>query len=666
MKQSLTRVSMIFFSILLLQVLSMDTIFAEKKPTEVGGMIRSDTVWTKEQSPYLLTRDLQISYGRSLVVEPGVVIEGGNHSIQAFGTLKAKGSKNSNVIFKNVHVKPGSNAMDKPYLIHIEHSEVTGGSIYSPTGNAIYGSLILRDSKLINTSYLYIWYPTSDVYIERNIFKHAGGISVGTSDDVKVYIRNNVFYQQNSPYEQYAIMNWASYGKSETIVENNSFLSTDRIALRLPSGYQNSKMTASNNYWNTTDPNIIESMIYDQEDDLASADFISYQPSLSQPHSRTPFLDITAPTWHTNSQLRASKIGQTSMHLEWTPASDNVAVTHYRIYQNDTLLTTVSGKTHTLHVKNLDPFQAYHFRIEAGDKEGNWSKETIEQSFKTTDTTKPTWREDSEFFASDIKETSLTLYWTAASDNVMVSHYRIYQGDQLLATVPASQQSFTVKKLAPFQTYRFRVEAGDEAGNWSSKSVKLSVKTTDITPPKWPKNSQLTATNTKQTSLTLNWTPATDNAAVSHYRIYQGDDLLTTVSGSKQSFTVKNLSPFQSYRFRVEAGDKAGNWSSKSLRLTAKTTDTTSPKWPEGSQISASNIKKTSLTLNWNRATDNAAVSHYRIYLGDELLTTVSGNRQSFTVKNLAASQTYRFRIEAGDKAGNWTSKGPKKSFKTL
>ena len=76
------------------------------------------------------------------------------------------------------------------------------------------------------------------------------------------YIRNNVFYQQGSG--EAAIS--AVFIKVIPIIEYNSFLSTDRIALKL--AYQTAQMIAGNNFWNTADTSVIDSMIYDRNDDL--------------------------------------------------------------------------------------------------------------------------------------------------------------------------------------------------------------------------------------------------------------------------------------------------------------------------------------------------------------------------------------------------------------
>ena len=54
----------------------------------------------------------------------------------------------------------------------------------------------------------------------------------------------------------------------------------------------NSKMTAKNNYWNTSDPAVIESMIYDRNDDLNIYNYIEYEPFLTAPHPDTPTLNF--------------------------------------------------------------------------------------------------------------------------------------------------------------------------------------------------------------------------------------------------------------------------------------------------------------------------------------------------------------------------------------
>ncbi|MEW7280286.1 GEVED domain-containing protein [Aquimarina sp. 2201CG1-2-11] len=67
----------------------------------------------------------------------------------------------------------------------------------------------------------------------------------------------------------------------------------------------------------------------------------------------------------------------------------------------------------------------------------------------------------------------------------------------------------------------------------------------------------LAASNIAQTSLNLNWTASTDNVAVTGYDIYQGSNVITTVTST--NYTVTGLTANTAYQFRVKAKDAAGN-----------------------------------------------------------------------------------------------------------
>jgi hypothetical protein len=84
------------------------------------------------------------------------------------------------------------------------------------------------------------------------------------------------------------VLNYVRYGTSDTVVENNSFRSTDRIALSLPVGYTNTEMTATSNHWDATTTSVIDAMMFDKNDDLGPAGFIVYDPIFTAPHAKTP------------------------------------------------------------------------------------------------------------------------------------------------------------------------------------------------------------------------------------------------------------------------------------------------------------------------------------------------------------------------------------------
>ncbi|MCJ8155022.1 endonuclease [Chryseobacterium sp. SSA4.19] len=83
----------------------------------------------------------------------------------------------------------------------------------------------------------------------------------------------------------------------------------------------------------------------------------------------TPVIDTQAPTAATN--LVASNPTSNSISLSWNAATDNIAVTGYDIYANNTFRTYVSGTTAV--VSGLAPSTAYTFYVIAKDAGGNSS-----------------------------------------------------------------------------------------------------------------------------------------------------------------------------------------------------------------------------------------------------------------------------------------------------
>ena len=77
--------------------------------------------------------------------------------------------------------------------------------------------------------------------------------------------------------------------------------------------------------------------------------------------------------------------------------------------------------------------------------------------------------------ASNVTQTTLTLSWTASSDNVGVTGYDVYQGGSNLGSVTGTSANIT--GLTAGTTYSFTVTASDAAGNTSAQSSALSVTT---------------------------------------------------------------------------------------------------------------------------------------------------------------------------------------------
>ncbi|PKH10193.1 Ig-like domain-containing protein [Planomicrobium sp. MB-3u-38] len=287
--------------------LAIPKVQANESGTILGGIINSDTILTAANSPYFLTKDLQLAEGVKLTIEEGVTIDGKGFSLTAWGALDIRGTSNQVVKINNLHINTGSQSyysQELPPTIDIQFAHIQGGSLLNPGGSTGVGNLSLRDSVIKEVEeykYSYIWYPTEDVYIERNIFLNAGKLDIGIDSDIKVYINNNVFYndRERSYYNDADIVNWVSYSESEVLVRNNSFLSPEGFSLKLKEGYDQTAIDGRENYWGTVDETEISNKIFDKNDDLRAASYIEYQPYLEEPHKDTPefhYMKIPLPT----------------------------------------------------------------------------------------------------------------------------------------------------------------------------------------------------------------------------------------------------------------------------------------------------------------------------------------------------------------------------------
>ncbi|NIR40025.1 MAG: fibronectin type III domain-containing protein, partial [Actinobacteria bacterium] len=163
--------------------------------------------------------------------------------------------------------------------------------------------------------------------------------------------------------------------------------------------------------------------------------------------------------------------------------------------------------------------------------------------------------------------------------------------------------------------------------------------------PSVPQN--LSSPAQSETTITLSWSPSTDNVGVAGYRVY-GPNGTTDVSGTSHVET--GLTADSSYGFQVSALDAAGNESDLSPVLTVSTTapDGEKPSVPQN--LSSPAQTGTTVSLTWSASTDNVGVVGYRVY-GPTGTTDVPGT--SHLEVGLAPATLYGFQVSALDAAGN-------------
>ena len=242
-------------------------------------------------------------------------------------------------------------------------------------------------------------------------------------------------------------------------------------------------------------------------------------------------------------------------------------------------------------------------RVSAFDWIGNESAKSTTLFVATADGSAPS--APGSLQGTAVSTSRIDLAWTASTDNVGVSGYRIYRNGAVIGTTTGTSYSDT--GLSEYTTYTYRVAAYDAEGNESSQSSPLSATTVDATPPSVPSNLQGTPASTSRIDLT--WSASTDNAGVTGYRVYRNGSLVASPAGT--SYNDTGLSEATSYSYRVAAYDDEGNESSQCGAVAVYTADATAPSVPSNLQGTAASTSQINLT--WTASSDNLGVTGYRV-----------------------------------------------------
>ena len=224
-----------------------------------------------------------------------------------------------------------------------------------------------------------------------------------------------------------------------------------------------------------------------------------------------------------------------------------------------------------------------------------------------TDTVAPT---APTLTASGTTQTTTSLSWSGATDNVAVTGYDVYKDGVLLASTAST--SYAVSGLTASTTYSFTVKAKDAAGNASVASNAVSVTTSapvvDTTAPTAP---TLSASGTTSTSTNLSWSGATDNIGVTGYDVYRNGTLLGSTAST--TYAVTGLTASTTYTFNVRAKDAAGNVSvnSNTVSVTTSAASTVTYCTSQGNSTADEKIGKVVFGTINNTSTGTAGYENF-------------------------------------------------------
>jgi chitodextrinase len=171
----------------------------------------------------------------------------------------------------------------------------------------------------------------------------------------------------------------------------------------------------------------------------------------------------------------SGNIASASARITWTtdePSNSQVQYGLTTAYGSSTSIDTNLVTAHTQTIATLLPGTLYHYRVLSRDAAGNLSTSS-DNTFITSllpDTTAPTI--PTNLAATAVSSSQIDLTWSASTDNVGITGYRIYRMGVQVGT--SGSRSYSDKAVVPSTTYSYAVSAYDAAGNVSPLSIATS------------------------------------------------------------------------------------------------------------------------------------------------------------------------------------------------
>jgi len=254
--------------------------------------------------------------------------------------------------------------------------------------------------------------------------------------------------------------------------------------------------------------------------------------------------------------------------------------------------------------------------------------------------------------ATAASSSQINLSWTASTDNVGVTGYRVERstgaGSTTFAQIAvATGTTYTDTGLSVGTVYNYRVRAADAGGNVSTYSNTATA--TSLSSPAPVITSAITVNGTVGTVFPYTITASNSPASFNAVGLPAGLAVNTTtgvISGTPSAAGTSSVT--------ISATNAVGTGSATlTLTIVPASADTTAPSAPANLRATS---RSGSVALSWTASADNVGVTGYRIERKSSSgsfsqIGTATGT--TFGDAGVRSRTSYSYRVRATDAAGN-------------
>jgi len=282
--------------------------------------------------------------------------------------------------------------------------------------------------------------------------------------------------------------------------------------------------------------------------------------------------DTVKPSVPGNVVVPEASIIQTGATITWEASTDNVAVTGYNVYMNDTKVNATPVTVTTYNLTGLTAGTEYTVTVTAVDAAGNESAGSDQATFttlaadETKDSVAPSVPGNVVVPEASITQTGAKITWEESKDDTAVVGYNVYVNEAKVNDEPVKGLELELTGLTPDTEYTVTVTAVDATENESVRSAAFTfttLKNEEPAPEKPSAPINVKVTDIKWRTAKVTWEAAPERAAVKKYNVYLND--VKVKSTDETECLLENLTGDTLYAVAVTAMAEDGTESDKAV-----------------------------------------------------------------------------------------------------